>query len=348
MSATTDYRNVLDKIRATVQHCANARSSIHTRFLHECLNYLKISVVAKESLSGLSSKDHHTRSMYLQNLLKDLEDAYKEGERALDALEIKGNVVEQVHQYLNDAANREKIFTWDKDGIPKGKTFDVLKLKASVAIREYISGGIRAAIENCKSELKELTEALSVLFLNITKKEAKMKVFFKKYLESDNELAQETRSLNIESDEEDDLPAHAIVALVVTAPVWIPLGIAGLVTVAPVAAAVQAGKEHYLISTYRKKPKEKLEQWTVEILKKEFTSKTLERTIFEKLTQKINEKMGKVSKSITNYKSILKRLDQNEQSEAVFRGFAELKELCCSLDGLLKVLQQPKTNNDRF
>ncbi|XP_021339651.1 uncharacterized protein LOC110440853 [Mizuhopecten yessoensis] len=228
--------------------------------------------------------------------------------------------------------------TGQKMTSPTKMTIRMSNFMLALLFGKFVLKAIGDYVEECKSESGDLMDRLLEITLNITEKDAKMERFLKN-IEKDEVSAQETATDLPTKEHTADLNKKEIAAIVLTSPLWIPLGIAGMVTVLPVTCAVLKGKQHQKISKYKANKLEHLNRWTEQILKDEYDLISLEYIIFNMLTEKINEKMRNFSKSITNYKNLLKRLDPTKKKKDVIRGYAEMRELCCHLDVILPVLE---------
>ncbi|XP_060067974.1 uncharacterized protein LOC132548169 [Ylistrum balloti] len=341
-SVITDYKAVLDKIRDTVESCANARSIVHRRYLEKVLEHMKTFTDASINFFALSVEDKHKKMESLKTLVCELESTYKKGKQRVKDLagDIQTGIVQDVYGYLNDVENRKAIFQWKSNGMPNGNDYSKVKAEARVVIRKFISEAIFSRTAMSQSAIESLESKLAEFMIEIKDNQEKIERLLKS---TDDRvkiqgLDRETRQTPDVQDE--GLNKAAIATIALTSPLWIPLGLAGLVTVLPVAAAVDFARGKMKILRYRNNRKEHLEKWTGKVLREEYSEFRLKYIIFESFNDKMNEDMDTVGTLIEEHKNILLHLDENMQTEVVPHGYTEMRNMCFRMNEIFSKIQQ--------
>ncbi|XP_069121689.1 bacterial dynamin-like protein [Argopecten irradians] len=332
-TATADYQSVLDKIRAIVEHCGNARSQVHKGFLLRVFKHMKTFVDATVTYTLLSAEEKKMKVENLQSLVTVMDSTYEKGKQAIDGLAglVQRKLVDDVYDYLNNPANTNEIFPWSSSNRPKGKEYAAAKQKEYVAIRGFIADAIGKRIANSQQTIEHLTNRMSGFTLELKGIQEQIENLLK---DTDEDVLGQRGS-----DEETQFRVYdsglskaAIATIVATSPLWIPLGIAGVVTVLPIGAAVDFAKRKYKLAKYNANPGEHLSRWSKKIIRAGYSKPTLNYIIFSRLTTQIEEEMNRIEKSISEFRFILQHLEKNMESDVVPEGYYDIRNLCRRMD----------------
>ncbi|XP_069122439.1 uncharacterized protein [Argopecten irradians] len=338
-TAMEDYQTVLDKIRTTVKQCANIRSQVHKKFLIEVCHHMKTFVDAIETYNISTAEEKKMKIERSKRLVADMESAYKKAKQDMDVTieVVQRKVSTDVFEYLKNPRNENTIFRWSSSNMPKGKKYEDLKEKARVIIRGFIAEAIRKRIANSQITIEFLISRMLEFTLEFNTIQKEIELLLKN-TDTDTEKASgQTETSDEET--ESGFNKAAIATIVATSPLWIPLGLAAAVTVLPIGAAVDLVNRKNKLTKYKANPEEHLSRWSEKIIQEEYSKKTLRNILFRDITTKITEELTRQKTVITNFKSILKHLEESKQADVVQEGYNSTRRLCDWMDKTLNSIQ---------
>lgn len=342
-TALSDYQKVLDKIRETVESCAVGRSRKHKGFLNKVLRSMNKFLQA--TADKFPQQEKRKRIQDLKAKIALLEEKFEKGKRSIQGrvADVHCALINDICVYLNKDENRKEILPWKRSDIPRGKDYRDVKQKAYSVIHSFISDAISKRITVSKSVVDELSDEISQFDSEFKKIQEDIQELLKSAPTPDHcsvlRNLQTGQLINDEDDADDKFSKPAIAALVATSPLWVPVGLAGLLTVLPIGAAVEFAHEKYKYLQYKASPMDALDRWTGKILRKKYTKEQLEKIIFSRLDKDISRKLSEGERTITEFNLLVEHFEKTYPPDEVPPGHQEMKDTRDRLDETLTKLR---------
>lgn len=247
------------------------------------------------------------------------------------------DVTSSLSKYLNDSQFKETFTTWTKsDAPPEEKTWELTKNE----IKKAIESRLQKLLQKWEEEYQELANAHHSLVQSLLQR---LNVIEEEVQKLEEDMVGDNREANLKPmDDKREISTGAKVLAGVTGPVWIPLGVVGLLVGIPVLGIISAGnsiKERIRLTQYRenrcvylqKKSEKYLDSFSEngvnEYIKKQMKETA---TVLQEYIERI-PRLIEADKRLAMELKCETRSKENVQSiyRPILKNISEIRELSC-------------------
>ncbi|XP_060073560.1 uncharacterized protein LOC132553343 [Ylistrum balloti] len=349
---TDDFKNLLRGIENMVPASFQEKVKQHAWWQEKLLKKIMFHVTARINNTRLSQEEKRAKKERLEERLRRLESDTEEVKRKLkdEAKQKCKAISKNLYAHIHNPETIRKLKMWDPQvDVPIRETdFGLIEHEAKEKILSKIGKEIKLWCE--RERLSEITDELAKRF----REEYRM---IEEQCQDIDMLVQSVRSSVdiVDVEEEVDEPSHRIplfagkekLALVLTAPLWVPLMVLALSIAAPamgVIAMKDAFKERQMYKDYLKSKGVFMNKWADEVLAKftlETISSKLVTTYLENFYTCLEQLCDVViPRQIQSDRELIDNIEgEARRSSAIRRQYQPLERRCQNITGKLLLTQ---------